>query len=204
MATHKTSPNVCNQNNTNSTVIDAYALARIDYRVQKMARRFKLPQDQQEDLRQDMAVELLTAFQRFNPDKASRKTFVNRVLDKFVKYTMRNRSIRRRRACDSPIHFDDIFPGFEPVSNDAATGVVDEQVRRELRIDMDAAIARMPKRLRRVCSLLKEFDATEVAEQLGIRRQSVYRIMDEIREYLNRAGVGISENSATDSAQLQM
>ncbi|MCK4626918.1 MAG: hypothetical protein KAV00_16520 [Phycisphaerae bacterium] len=43
------------------------------------------------DCRHDMVVELLPAFRRFNPDKANREIFINRVLDRSVKYTTRIR-----------------------------------------------------------------------------------------------------------------
>jgi len=184
--------------------IDAYALARIDYRVQELADRFNLPGDQQEDLRHDMVVELLSAFQRFNPDKAKRETFINRVLDRFAKYMTRIRCTHRRRACDSPIHFDDVAPGFGSVSNQPATGQLDEQARRELRADVSLVISRMPERFQRTCRALMTFGATDAAEQLGICRQSIYRNIAEIREHFVRAGVGFPENSATNPGQLQM
>lgn len=189
---------------TRNTLIDDYALARIDYRVRQLAERFNLPQDQQEACRHDMVVELLSAFRRFNPDKAKRETFINRVLDLFVKYTTRVRCTHRRRPSDNPIHFDDIAPGYQPVINDPPTGQIDEQGRCELRIDMDAAVARMPSRLRRVCRLLMKFDPAEAAKQLGICRQSIYRNIWEIRGYLAGAGLGTSKNGATNSPRLQM
>ena len=185
-------------------LIDDYALERIDFRVRRMAGQFDLSEDEQEDYRHDMVVELLGAFDRFDPGKAKRETFVNRVLDKFVKYAIRTRCTHRRRVCDSPISFDDIAPGYQPVVNDSRAGQLDEQGQRELRLDMKTAVARMPERLQRVCRLLMEFDPAEAAEQLGICRQSIYRNIAEIRQYLDAAGLGTSENRATDSRQVQM
>ena len=184
--------------------IDEYVLERIDFRVRHLASQFDLSEDEQEDCRQDMVAEVLGAFHRFDPDKAKRETFVNRVLGKFVKYATRIRCTHRRRACDSPAHFEDVSPGYQPVVNDMRAGQFDEQGQRELRLDMDAAIARMPERLQRVCRLLMECGPTEAAAKLGICRQSIYRSIPQIREYLTRAGLAIPENSATDSPQLQM
>ena len=185
-------------------LIDQYALERIDFRVRRLASQFDLSQDEQEDYRQDMVVELLSAFGRFDPGKAKRETFVNRVLDKFVKYATRVRCTHIRRACDSPLGLDDVCLGFQPVVNETRAGELDEQGQRELRLDMAAAIARMPERLQRVCHLLMELDPADAAEELGICRQSIYRNIGEIRQYLAAAGLGASENGATDSAQVQM
>jgi len=185
-------------------VVDDYALARIDYRVRELTSQFDLSEDEKEDLRHDMVVELLSAFKRFDPDKATRETFINRVLDKFVKHAIRVRCTRQRRACDSPIGFDDIAPGYESAVNDTRSGQLNEQGLCELRLDLRAAIARMPERLQRVCRLLMTFNPTETARKLGICRQSIYRNIREIRGRLIRAGLGISEKGATDSPQLQM
>ena len=171
-------------------LIDEYVMARIDYRVWRLADDFDLSQDDQESCRHDMILELLGAFDRFDPGKAKRETFVNRVLDKFVKYTVRIWCTQRRRACDSPIGFDDVGPGYEPVVNDTRAGQINEQGHRELRLDMDAAITRMPQRLQRACRLLMKFTPAETAAQLGVCRQSVSRIMAEIRPHLSRFGLG--------------
>ncbi len=189
---------------SSSSLIVDYALARIDYRMRQLASQFGLSEHEREDYRHDMVVELLSAFKRFDPHKAKRQTFVNRVLDKFVKHAIRGRYTRQRRACDSPVHFEDIGPGYQFVVNDTRAGQLNEQGLCELRLDLHAAIARMPERLQRVCRLLMTFDPAEAARQLGICRQSVYRNMREIRERLIRAGLGISGNGATDSPQLQM
>jgi len=185
-------------------VVDDYALARIDHRVRCLAKRFDLREDQQEDFRQDMVVELLSAFARFSPKKAKRETFINRVLDRFVKHTIRAKYARQRRACDNPIRLDNIAPGFQPVVNDPRAGELSEQGQRDLRLDLAAAISRMPCRLQRVCRLLMASRPAEAAGRLGIRRQSIYRNIAEIRACLTEAGLEISKNTATNSLRLQM
>jgi len=187
-----------------SNVIDDYALARIDYRVRQLGILFDLPEHRKDDIRQDMVIELIRAFRRFDPVIAKWETFVCRVLDRFVKYISRTEGTRRRRACTNPVGFDDVRKGFSPVANDPRKGELSEQGRRELRADVALIISRMPERLQRICRALMTFGATDAAEQLGICRQSIYRNIAEIREHFVRAGVGFPENSATNPGQLQM
>ena len=185
-------------------LIDRYVLDRIEFRVRRLTIQFDLSEDDQDDYRQDMVVELLSAFDRFDPGKSKRETFVNRVLDKFVKYAIRTRCTHQRRACDSPLGLDDVCLGFQPVVNEARAGELDEQDRRQLRLDMAPAINGMPERLQRVCRLLMEFSPAEAAERLGICRQSIYRNIAEIRRHLAAAGLDRSGIGATDSPQVQM
>ena len=187
-----------------SGFVDDYAMERIEFRLRQLKDRFELSERDKQELRHDMVAELLSARRRFDPARAKRETFINRVLDRFVKYAMRKRCTSRDRPCDNPIGFADIMPGFEPVTNDPPGGLGDEQGRRERRLDLEAAVARMPERLQRVCRLLKVYDPAEAAQRLGINRQSIYRIMAEIRKFLTEAGLGISENSATNPPRPQM
>ncbi len=174
-----------------SEVIDEYALSRIDHNVRYLGTQFGLSHDQREDYRQDMVVELLRAFHRFDPEKASRKTFINRVLGRFVKYVVRTSCARERQSCHTPVAFDDIWVGFEPPVNEARTGELDEQSRCELRLDMTAVIEQMPERVQRVCLELMKSDPSEAALSLGICRQSIHRNIKEIRTFLTEAGIKI-------------
>jgi len=61
---------------TAEQLIDEYALERISFRIRVLTSQFDLSEAEQEDCRHDMVVELLTAFQRFDPAKAKRETFV--------------------------------------------------------------------------------------------------------------------------------
>ena len=164
-----------------------------------MSTWWELSEHDKQDYRHDMVVELLKAMPRFDPARAKRETFINRVLDRYLKYVVRTRSTRQERPCDNPIHFDDIMPGFQPVINDPAGGQGNEQGLRELRLDLDAVIARMPERMRRVCVLLKQYTPTEAAGRLGISRQSIYPIMRAIKRVLSLAGMGIPKNNTTKS-----
>ncbi len=184
--------------------IDDYAMERIEFRLRVMSTWWDLSGHDKQDYRHDMVVELLKARRRFNPAKAKRETFINRVLDRYLKYVVRTRSTDSERPFETPIEFDDVAPGFQPVVNDPPGGHGNEQSRRELRLDLEAVIARMPERLRRVCELLKVYTPVEAAARLGMTRQSIYPIMREIRRSLSLAGIRIPKNSLTDSGQLQM
>jgi len=184
--------------------VDDYAMARIRYRVGKIARRFGMSSHERADLQQDMAAELLKASARFDPSLASRRTFINRVLDRHMKYLLRKEYTRRCRPCTSPAGFDDINHGFQPAVNDLRMGELDEQARAEVRLDLEAVIATMPAKLQSVCAALTELKPADAAERLGVSRQTVYRYIHEIREHFERAGLTPPSAGGTDWPRLQM
>ncbi len=170
--------------------IDDYAMERIDYRVRDLAQRFGLDEAEQDDYRLEMVVQLLGAMTRFNRQKAKRQTFVNRVLDRFVLHAKRAHCTRIRQSAMSPILLDDVHLGFDPRVNDARRGELDEQAQLDLKMDLEAIIDRMPERLQRVCKLLSYLEPAEAARKLGIHPRSIYRIIGEIRQHFEAAGLG--------------
>jgi len=164
-------------------LIDAYALDRIDFRVRQLRFQFDLSEHDQEDVRHDMVVELLSALQRFNPAKAKRETFINRVLDRFALYIMRQRCTQKRRACDSPMGYDHVAVGFQPKGNEVKRGQLDEQDHRELRLDVPEIVALLPDDLQRVCRVLQRESGRAAAEELGIGKSTLYRAIADIRKH---------------------
>ena len=181
-------------------LIDDYALDRIAFRVRQLSVQFDLGKHEQEDCRQDMVAELLSAMKRFDPDKASRETFINRVLDRYVLYATRVRCTAMRRACASPLGLDDVRRGYQPRINDPPHTELDEQGRRELRLDLETAMSRMPPDLQQTCQLLTELTPAEAAKRLGLHRRSVYRRMDLIHQYLDELGLNPPENPRHENA----
>ena len=54
-------------------IIDAYTLKRIKFRAKRLAERLDLSDDQRDDYAQDMAVEILEAFKKFDASKSSKR-----------------------------------------------------------------------------------------------------------------------------------
>ena len=178
----------------------AYVIDRIDYRVRQLTLRFGLSEHEQEDYRSDMAADVYTAMRRFDPGKAKRETFVNRVLDRFMLHATRSRCNRLKRPCLNPIGFADIAEAYEPISNDPPKGEHTEVDLIELRLDVEQVIGEMPDRLRQASRLLMEMSPADAARAMGIHPCSIYRIMARIREQLAAAGLNYRGGSREDSA----
>jgi DNA-directed RNA polymerase specialized sigma subunit len=68
-------------------LLDADAFERIDYFARRLRRRF--PRLEADDLRQELILQLLRSSKRFDPQQATRKTFVDRVLRLAVRHLTR-------------------------------------------------------------------------------------------------------------------
>lgn len=180
-------------------VFDAYVKDRIDFRVSQLTLGFNLSEDDQDDYRATMVVEVYSAMKRFDPQKAKRETFVNRVLDRYVLYATRTRCNQMKQPCLNPIGFAEIGETFEPTSNDARKGEMNEAKRTDLRMDVEMVIDRMPKRLQQAARLMMHTSPADAAREMGIHPCSIYRLMDQIRTYFVDAELHHTDKSREDS-----
>jgi len=186
--------------------IDDYVLKRIEFRARQLAIRYRLPDDRRNDLAQDMAVELQKASRRFDPNgRASWHTYACRVLDLAAKKFMQEECRRRKREAGGLVSLSESPDGYPSAANCVALAVDDPSlIQFELRMDVEVVLARMPERLRRVCLLLMDLSPTEAAKALGIHRNSIYRLIAQIRAYFMDPKLGFCEPSAADSAVVRM
>lgn len=184
-----------------SHLIDDYVLKRIEFRTRQLAIKLRLPDDRRDDLAQEMAVELLKAVDRFDPNgSASWHTYACRVLDLAVKKLTQNECRMRKREAGRPMGFAQSPDGCSSAVNNPAHEGEDELAQLEMKLDVDLVMSRLPARLRQACELLKEHSPAEAAEAMGIHRNSIYRMIAQARVYFENAGLGFEETSAANSA----
>jgi RNA polymerase sigma factor (sigma-70 family) len=195
---------VASPQGTGSVSLDEYALKRIEFRVKRLARSFHLDEEHADDVRQDMALDLLKALRRFDPARCQRRTFVTRALNRTFKHIARRLRNRLRHGTKSPVSLECIRQGFEPVCNDPGQGEFSEEDLAGLRMDLEDLLPAMPERLRRVAEALMANDSpAEAARALGIHRCNVTRAIQQIRPYLEAAGYGPDRLAATNRAHTQ-
>jgi len=186
------------------TCIDDYARARIDYRVGCLVEAFHLGDDEAEDLRQDMIVELLRAAARQDSGRSGRKTFITRALDRHYLHVARHPGNRQKHESMHPRPIS-AMPSFCPTTNDPRKGDRSEVERADLALDLGEIVPTLPPRLQGVCAELRFYKPSEAARRLGIHRSTMYRAIQEIRRHFVAAGLGDGEgNHATDFGVTQM
>lgn len=193
-------PKTNTSNHSNHNVIDGYALDRIEYRAKRLAIQLGLSDQDREDYFQEMIAEVLSAFKKFDECKSSRKTFINRVLDRFVKNAIRTEMTRRRRTFDNALPLSVVEEIAIPAVNDPHVDEMNEIERLDLRMDIQKIMSCMPQRLTQICELITDHSVSEIANKLGIHRTSIYRYIAEIRKYFNRGGYEFLTFRATNVA----
>jgi len=170
--------------NSPTDFLDDYAMERIEFRARQLAQQYKGCGDW-EDLRQDMVVELLEAAPRFDPEKASRETFIARVLDRFEIDLYRQHARDQEVQC---VSLDD--PSIQRDFLEDCSSVMEPsgQEQTDRISDIESVIADLPSELAEACSFLKHYSFSETARRLDIGRGTLYRRVEAIQRHFARAG----------------
>lgn len=190
---------------TQETVFTDYARSLIRVKARQLVRTPGFNNSDQHDLEQDLWLSLLSLADRFDPDRASLNTFVDRIVSMAVRMILRDRR-RLKRApglLAQSLEHSTVISGGEsvplrsgvsPTDLSRRTGGSPEErsARQEdaeaLRFAMDA----MPRRLRNVCRRMMAGNVSSVARDLKTSRRQIHNAMTEARPYFERAGFGNS------------
>ncbi len=173
---------------SSSPDLDTYALRRIEYRVRRLKLALNLSAADADDVRQDLMLDLWSALARYDPARASRATFISRVLDRAYCSVARKLRARRRRESQAVVSFSESAERLrspDPVSQ--ADG--QSSARLDLALDLEAALARLPRNLRILAEQLKSRTAAEIARERGQHRCTVYREIVALRAIFRECGL---------------
>lgn len=179
------------QNPTPQTGLDGYAETTIQCAVSRLINKFGFPDQDREDLEQDLRVILLEALTDYDPSRAKRSTYIKDCIENRVFNLLRDRRRQRRDPRRLNRIGDDAEAGGDTVAVsslvDARSGA--EQERSGLRIDIAAVISALPQRQQEICALLGEHSPYAISQMLGRSKREVYREVEAIRAAFAAAGL---------------
>ncbi len=157
--------------------LDAAALREIDLTARGVAKRFGLGDADRDDVVQDLSQGLLRAIARFDPQRATWRTYRARVLEKERLLVERQILARRRRDARvaqsvraTALRARDRIDGFEG------------------EVDLRDRIARLSARRGQICiGLLADESVSAIARRLDVHRATVHRELVAIRAVIRDA-----------------
>ena len=178
--------------------IDAYAAELIRCKACQLVGKAGLTAHDVDDLIQELTAELLKCLPKFDPRKASFKTYVSCVVRRKAYRIIRERIAEMRNPARESHSLNQVDAEESPEAgahavtqeeHDRRIGrrnrSVEEQA--QLALDVASVLAKLPDRLRRLCEVMKHKLPTEAAQRLSIARSTVYERIGQAREVFERA-----------------
>jgi RNA polymerase sigma factor (sigma-70 family) len=179
----------------------AYIESRIQYWANQLGRSFRLDEEDYMDIAQKLSIALLVKLPMYDPSRASRKTFISRIIENHASTLAKARVAAKRDPHRVKCSLDASNDPHDPESetrrellnaDNYRGGVcvcVSGEADRDLAYSLAKVLGQMPEPLQQVCEKLYEgFTPTEIAKDLDVHRSTVYERMEKIRRRLQDSG----------------
>ena len=161
----------------------------VAFKALQLAGSYGFSRDEASDIAQDLALDYLKRRARYDRSRSAPGTFLRTVVGN------RSATLAKRQSAQCrdyrrtvSIRHDVGGPSAQRASATTCRNL--REVRQNFRLDVIAAVKRLPPQLRRICELLIVLEsASEVAETLAISRATLYRRLIEIRDLFSEMGV---------------
>lgn len=156
--------------------VDPFVIQQAEIRASRLIGSHGFTRDDWDDLRQDLLLDYLERLPQFDGGRGDLRGFMFGV----VRHRAAQLVARQRRRVQS---YTGAFG--ESGGSRHRHAAVDH----DLRLDVEAAVSRLPEHLRALAQLLSERTPREAARATGKSRSRVYQMIEEIRAAFIEAGV---------------
>lgn len=185
---------------TTQNGLDTYAETTIQCAVSRLINKFGFPEQDREDLTQDLWVVVLEALPSYDPARAKRSTFIADCVENRVFNLLRDRR-RQRRDPRRLVSITDEPASAGDAPEVAAASLSDRRAeshldRTGLRLDIAQVMSGLTPRQQEICALLGDNTPHEITKLLGLSRRQVYGDVEVIRTAFAAAGLGPNDSGA--------
>jgi RNA polymerase sigma-70 factor (ECF subfamily) len=161
--------------------VDPRAVQFVRYHAWRLAAHSPIPGWEVEDYEQDLIADLLARAPRFDPSRASRATFDDRIIRHRVA-TLIAAGARVRRMEQEVVE-----PPVAETDDDAQVPSLEAQC--SICLDLDRFIAGLPDRLRCCCHWLMADNRRTAAAAVGLHRSTLYEAARDLKQRAIEAGL---------------
>lgn len=183
-----------------SVALDAKMLRLVRQRAKKLVERSGFPPSERKDLEQELTLHLLECLPQMGQVE-NRYAFVNRVLRNHGVTLVRQRKAEKcndENVVSLNMLVDDSDQEKTELGNTLLEDVHSHRLgaqprdnleQADLAHDVATVLAKLPAEHRDLCERLKHQSLVEIAKETGIARKTLYRLLQEIRERFESAGL---------------
>lgn len=180
--------------------ISEYATKLIRRTAKKLVGKAGLTTSDIEDLESELTLHLLEHLPKFDAETAAYSTFVTCVVKRKAAKILRDRTCEmrdpRREACslneDIEAETGQRTERAETISreeHDRRLGGRSEDQKRDMTLDVEEMLSRLPDNVRKLCELAKTETVAEAARRLGIPESTAYSQLKKLRTAFRDAGL---------------
>ena len=174
--------------------LDVYAVKLIRFKARQLSRLSFFGSKDIDDLEQELAIDLYRNMSRFDPKRASKHTFIDRVIENRAASLVAMVRAQSRYSGQSNISWEEILESgcADDVMSSETSSFFSESndiFDIEVALDFENCLQRMSKELQCLCFLLPFHRPSVISLEMGWSRATFFRRVACLRETFRRAGL---------------
>jgi RNA polymerase sigma factor (sigma-70 family) len=182
-------------------VLTDYAKNLIPFKSKQLSKRRDLGHVSREDIEQELWLAVVAQADRFDPDRASLDTYLDRIVSTAAAMVLRDRDRQKRGNGHRTVSLDATTADSGRKTSLAETIADGAQIRRlgrerrddaadrEQREAVESGLAAMPPEVSDVCRRVMGGSISSAADELGTTRRQVRNVLAEARPFVEDAGI---------------
>lgn len=179
-----------------------YASKVVKIKARQMIRRTGFNKSHREDLERELLLDLLQRLPHFDPERASRKTYIDRVVNHMVAKIIRARLREKRDFRLNECSLNEMVVDGDGVTVERAETIdqdeplirlgttrASEMDRSDLAMDLEAVIEKFPPEWREVLERLKSQSIRQIAAEMGMPKSTLWNTIETIRLRMAEEGL---------------
>lgn len=167
--------------------VNTYVRERLEFKISRLIRKCGVPEDEADDIQQDMLLCLIQGLSSYHSGASKWKTYISGILNRRYRHHLRQYICREQHDVMKPVPIEELSPESSEFIGNFVDPVHDYHVS-DMEADVAMVIKRLPPKLQAICSLLSQYPAGKAAKIAGFARSKLYRYIAVIRSEFARAG----------------
>jgi len=182
--------------------LDEQTVETIRIKAKTLIGNYGFTHDDFDDIRQDITLDLLIRLSEYDPERASLRTFISRIIDYKIEQIAEERSTIKERVWQTSVSLYDVLPDSESELTERIQSVTERNLPwneaesgfsafelNDLREDVKQVLFALPPEQLDICLRLARDSVAEVSRQTGIPRMTLYYHIKKISEHFEEAGL---------------
>jgi len=174
-------------------IVDGYAKWLVGYKAKQLVGKAGFTESDKEDIEQELILDLLERSSNYDPDKSRRHTFVAWVVENGVARLLERRQAAKRDQQRIEFSLNETMRDEEGGETERSATIPDprgETARLcDLVLDVGELLQALPPKLRSLCEGLKVQTVSEISQQTGIPRSTLYESIYKLRRQCRSKGI---------------
>jgi len=177
--------------------VDEYARRLISWKAKQLVGKAGFTESDREDIEQELTLDLLERLPNYDPSRASKHTFIARVVAHKIARLIERRTAAKRDHSRAVVSLSELV-GLEEVHLEPRAATVEEggtgayrsrAKSRDLAFDLAELLQNLPEELRTLCERLKTQSVSDVCRETGVPRSTIYEWMKRLRGSFSERGL---------------